>query len=56
MDWTLTCCHVGRLYSNVAELKHAGIIENHSENKNKDIIRYIQISGVILENSRRSAF
>lgn len=51
MDWTLTCCHVGRLYSNVAELKHAGIIENHSENKNKDIIRYIQISGVILEGN-----
>lgn len=51
MDWTMTYCHVGKLYRDVAELKEAGIIKNAPENRDKDLVRYIQISGVILEGN-----
>ena len=57
MDWTLTYCNVGRLYSSVPELKEAGIIKsdeksiNESQNDPRDLVRYIQISGVILEGN-----
>lgn len=58
MDWTLTYCNVGRLYSSVPELKEAGIIKsdenlNNGEVQNdlRDLVRYIQISGVILEGN-----
>ena len=57
MDWTLTYCNVGRLYSSVPELKEAGIIKadeksgNGSQSDPRDLVRYIQISGVILEGN-----
>ena len=58
MDWTLTYCNVGRLYSNVPELKEAGIIKTDEkavksevQNDPRDLVRYIQISGVILEGN-----
>ena len=51
MDWTMTYCHVGKVYRNTAELKEARIIKETSENGDKDLVRYIQISGIILEGN-----
>ena len=58
MDWTLTYCNVGRLYSSVPELKEAGIIKvdetvggGDGQSDLRDLVRYIQVSGVILEGN-----
>ncbi len=50
MDGTLTYCNVGCLYRDTSELQAAGIIRD-SDVGNKDLVRYIQLNGIILEGN-----